>query len=135
MKFDIYIVEFSHKNSFEKIYRVVFIIITTGCYVRVSFTFIFLHQKIFDIICVCFLKFLFFILLYHLLSVLVVFSVILLLAAILPLFEYVHVKITIIFRYSNYNIMPTSASTVSAITVCCILNKHNMSNVDSDYHS
>ena len=31
--------------------------------------------------------------------------------------------------------MPTSASTVSAITVCCILNKHNMSNVDSDYHS
>ena len=48
----------------------------------------------------------------------------------LTLIEHVHVKITIIFRYSNSNVMPTGTST---ITVCCILNIHNMSNVDSDY--
>ena len=46
------------------------------------------------------------------------------------LIEHMHVKITIIFRYSNYNVMPTSTS---RITICYILNIHNLSNVDSDY--
>ena len=46
------------------------------------------------------------------------------------LIEHVYVKITIIFRYSNYNVMPTSASTT---TVGYILNIHNMNNIDTDY--
>ena len=47
----------------------------------------------------------------------------------LTLMEHVHVKITIIFRYSNYNVMPSSTST---ITVCYILNIHNISNIFRD---
>ena len=101
---------------------------------RVSFAFIFLHQKIFNTTCVCFLlrvkTFFSSVLLCHFPSVLTVFPCYFAAGSYLTLIEYVHVKITIIFTYSNYNVMLASTSTV---TVCYILNIHDTSNVDPDY--